>query len=341
MKKSNKSATHKNNRYILICIALLCVSIFIIKSSFNFSSKEQFGYNVSKTADYKVEVKENNFFKNENMEKNQTYISSVVDNILVDFSYQFKGTNKRDIEYSYNIVSTIDINYTNTSEKLWSQQEILVENKDLKLENGEQFSINENVTIDYNGYNKIAKQFKANFNVPIDATLEIKLTVTPKIIAEDITPLSTISLRMKLNEDTFKIEQKTTGTDNYSLLNDTKQVNKFLLTVGIIMFIVPMGILIKAIAKALGLTNTRSEYSKAISKILKNYGDVVAEIVKPVELTENMQIIDVRNFDQLLDVEEELRMPILFYEVEKGVEGCFIIINNNIAYRYILRNKKH
>ena len=84
---------------------------------------------------------------------------------------------------------------------------------------------------------------------------------------------------------------------------------------------------------------TTSEYTRTIRKILRNYGDIVAEIVKPVDLS-NLEIIDVKNFDQILDVEEELRMPILFSEDKRNEEGCFVIIHNNIAYRYILRNKK-
>ncbi len=77
----------------------------------------------------------------------------------------------------------------------------------------------------------------------------------------------------------------------------------------------------------------------ALNRILKNYGDIVAEIVTPTE-TGNMRVIDVKNFDQLLDIEEEIRMPILFYETVEGEEGEFTIIYDNIVYRYILGGRK-
>ena len=40
----------------------------------------------------------------------------------------------------------------------------------------------------------------------------------------------------------------------------------------------------------------------------------------------------------MLDVEEELRIPIMFYETEKNVSGEFVIVTNEIAYRYVLKN---
>ena len=77
------------------------------------------------------------------------------------------------------------------------------------------------------------------------------------------------------------------------------------------------------------------DYAIALNRILKNYGDIVAEIVSPVEI-DNLNIIDVKNFDQLLDIEEEIRMPILFYETIPDEQGEFIIICDNMAYRYVI-----
>ena len=53
-----------------------------------------------------------------------------------------------------------------------------------------------------------------------------------------------------------------------------------------------------------------------------------------------MKIVDVKNFDQLLDIEEEIRMPILFYETIPGEEGEFVILFDNMVYRYIISGKK-
>lgn len=38
----------------------------------------------------------------------------------------------------------------------------------------------------------------------------------------------------------------------------------------------------------------------------------------------------------MLDLEEELRIPIMFYEIEKYYIGEFVIAYNNILYKYVL-----
>ena len=58
---------------------------------------------------------------------------------------------------------------------------------------------------------------------------------------------------------------------------------------------------------------------------------------------ENLQ--EKRNQDwqyryNVVDIEEEIRMPILFYETIEGEQGEFIIICDNMAYRYVIGKQK-
>jgi septal ring-binding cell division protein DamX len=41
----------------------------------------------------------------------------------------------------------------------------------------------------------------------------------------------------------------------------------------------------------------------------------------------------------MIDVEEELKSPIMLYEHIKNEESWFIVVNGNYAYRYILSSK--
>ena len=50
---------------------------------------------------------------------------------------------------------------------------------------------------------------------------------------------------------------------------------------------------------------------------------------------------DIKNFEDLINIEEELRIPILFYELEKDDEAWFIITTETQAYRYILKSTSH
>ena len=42
----------------------------------------------------------------------------------------------------------------------------------------------------------------------------------------------------------------------------------------------------------------------------------------------------------MLDLEEELKIPIMFYEIIEDVLGEFTITHNNILYRFILKDEE-
>ena len=83
------------------------------------------------------------------------------------------------------------------------------------------------------------------------------------------------------------------------------------------------------------IINKKTYYTKNYNKIIKNYSDIIVEVSTQPNL-ENLEILEIKNFDDLVDTEEELKSPILLYEIKKQKESWFIIIHNKYAYRYIL-----
>lgn len=79
-----------------------------------------------------------------------------------------------------------------------------------------------------------------------------------------------------------------------------------------------------------------SESKKAqvkVSKILKKYRDIIVELENKPNF-EIKNVVDVKDFEELIDVEEEIRVPILFFEDEE--KFVFIIIGDNVIYRKII-----
>ena len=50
-----------------------------------------------------------------------------------------------------------------------------------------------------------------------------------------------------------------------------------------------------------------------------------------------LKIIEVKEFDDLINIAEELRVPIWFYELSDKDESWFVITTSTQAYRYILK----
>ena len=146
-----------------------------------------------------------------------------------------------------------------------------------------------------------------------------------------------MNVKMDLAEDVFSIEKQFENNETKNVIDsneDKKEINKPLLIMGSIFVLASILIILDAIRKSIKFSK-KTDYAIALNRILKNYGDIVAEIVSPVEI-DNLNVIEVKNFDQLLDIEEEIRMPILFYETIPDEQGEFIIVCDNMAYRYVI-----
>ena len=55
--------------------------------------------------DYKVYLKENNFYENEYLEKDKVYVASLIDKILIDFKYDFDIEKENDLAFKYDVIA--------------------------------------------------------------------------------------------------------------------------------------------------------------------------------------------------------------------------------------------
>ncbi len=341
-----------NLKKICIFFIALFISFICIVKSFNTPKEDMkmlYAYNITRNSDYKVYLKNNNYINQQYMGMNATYITELVDYIDANFRYNYNVSQKATSKYNYSVIAELNVEYYPTGQaqgtKLWSKEYEIIKPKNVEL-NTNQININENVKIDFNKFNKEVKGFKEQFGLPIKSYLDVKLIVNSEINVSESEKIqkdnSVIDLRMDLNGQVFNIIQNYEPVNKGQVFDEAinkNEINIILLIVGIALFVFSiLGIL--NIFRKIFLSNRKTDYEIALNRILKNYGDIVAEIVTPTEI-DGLKIIDVKNFDQLLDIEEELRMPILFYETIEGEEGEFTIINDNIVYRYILGGRKH
>ena len=347
-KNMNKNRTKNVLRNICISTIILFLGIIMIIKSFKVEQEKQnllYSYNINRNLNYTVNLIENNFFEKPTMDMNKTYISSLVDKINMDFSYSLSGSKKAKTKYNYQIVAITNVKYSsvnpdNSNQSIWTKQHVLVEPKQLETD-GSSFIINENFDVDFATYNNEVKEFKEELKLPIVADLQIKLIVRSDMdvqgVEETVVESSIMNVKMNLAQDIFTIEKQFENTENKSVVDTTekkKEINVILLAIGSICVLIAVLIMLDSIRKSIKFSK-KSDYAIALNRILKNYGDIVAEIVSPVEI-DNLNVIEVKNFDQLLDIEEEIRMPILFYETIPDEQGEFIIVCDNMAYRYVI-----
>ena len=346
-KEINKNRTKNVLRNICISTIVLFVGIIMIAKSFKVEEGTEdllYSYNISRNVNYEVELIDNDFFENKTMEMNKTYISSLVNKINMDFTYSLHGNKKANTKYNYQVVAVSTVRYASSTsdskEPIWRKQYVIVPPEVFDATDSN-FTIKKNFDVNFAEYNEEVKKFKEQLRLPVVANLEVKLVVRSDMdvpdVEDTVVECSIMNLKMDLAEDVFTIEKdfENASTESVSEITETtKEINKLQVVVGAACVFVAIMILLDSIRKSIKF-GKKSDYAIALNRILKNYGDIVAEIVSPVEI-DNLNVIEVKNFDQLLDIEEEIRMPILFYETIPEQQGEFIIVCDSVAYRYVI-----
>lgn len=348
MKKSTKVKKDAelnmiDNAYLKMVVAIIifAVSLFLFARATNIVENVVLTYNVDSNIDYKVYLFENEYLPYEFMQEGKAYISNLVSKVKASFDYKVKTSKKFTSDYEYSIYAQATVAHASSGKELWTQRidlqdhiKIEVEDKKGEIDQNE-IKIKTEVELPYNLFNTKVKAFKNQHNIPVKAFVDLKLVVVDKKEKKEV--VST-GLSMDLYEDIFEVSE--VGTGEYVLdVTEEEVPNKFAIY-GLFFVIITSGaytiFLIYLIVES--SVGKKTYYTKAIYTILKNYGDIVAEVVKPVDIS-NLTVIDVKNFDQMLDVEEELRIPIMFFETIKNKEGWFVLVHNDLAYRYVLKDK--
>ena len=81
--------------------------------------------------------------------------------------------------------------------------------------------------------------------------------------------------------------------------------------------------------------NITNEYRKELNKFLKLCQDKIVQV--NTNPNENDNIIDVKDFEEIVKVSEELFKPILYYFDNENQEAIFCVITGKITYRFILK----
>jgi hypothetical protein len=137
---------------------------------------------------------------------------------------------------------------------------------------------------------------------------------------------------MNLGQPIIDITKTESGVSEQFLKNDNKKLDIITPIISNLIIIILVITLVFVNIRKKKLNNM---YEMTLKKILRNYSNIIIRINKPVEIND-MRIIDVNEFVDILDIEEELKIPILLFENGKE-EADFFIINTSVIYRYIMK----
>ena len=309
------------------------------------SRKEYNQYKEQAKVNYKVNLKENDFYDQNYLDENSAVVASLIQDIEVDFNYKMKFDVPQDYTYNYKIVAKTTVNENKKSNPIYETSEELI-NEPSTEANNKELNILENVSIDYNEYNEKINKFVNLYglsNTTNTLELEMYVYVVNKYDGTQINKTSKVmNLSIPLTTKTVDVSiGSNVVQDNGKILvkeNDYKNL-EYVLAVGIALAVIGLGFLIRFVKYVLDTRSAETMYEQELKQIVFNYKSYIQKSNTEIDKS-GYRVIQINTFNEILGLRDTMQTPILMHTEEGELRTEFIIMNDGILYLYVLGAKE-
>ena len=153
MKKAKvKSNYLKEIILILSFILFIILSFLCFKKSIIIQREQNVFYEEIGSPNYKIYLKDNNYYKQDYLDKDMSYIANLIDYISINYNYKFISDTELNGKYYYKIVADLQIKNPKNNSLFYVERYDLSEEKLFPLTNEKEYVINETIDINYDYY---------------------------------------------------------------------------------------------------------------------------------------------------------------------------------------------
>lgn len=350
-KEKKKRAAYRKNREkwifvqsVIVIVLTLAVLISAIVSV-QLQKKYYIGYREGGSIDYNVFLKENEFFEEQHLGKDQSYVASLIDKIIADYSYEIDmDTDDVNYRYSYSIKSRLEIIDNTSKVAIFNPERELINVQNKSQSSSNRLRINEIVVINYDEYNDLANKFLETYSLTsttsnIVVTLEVDVLSDCEAFSGSAVDNYTSELRIPLTTKTVNIQMTSAVPDDEAkMIACTRGAgSEVFKTTAIVLGVVDVLMALLLVA-FIYLTRTPDvTYTARVKKILSQYKSYIQKINNLFE-THGYQTILVNTFDEMLEIRDTIQAPILMYENEDKTCAKFMIpTDSKLLYLYEIK----
>ena len=335
--------------YMLIpTLIMLGLTVLVLKGSMYTKEESIIGYNEVGNIDYKVFLKENNYYKEQYLGKDMQYVASIIKNVVPTFTYEMHSEEKMEYTYNYKVSADLIISDPNDNNKvLYKRPSLLVKDTKEKVTGGS-FRVDQEVSINYDEYNNYVNSFKKEYALSVNSklvlTFNIDVTGKSPLLKEDFKKSSKLVIAIPMSEQTINIGIDTSDINNSGTIekNYMSQIKKpVALVLGIIVGLLSLALLYIVIYNFLTNRSKTDVYKATIKSILREYDRAIVSSKTADTIDESKyNVIEVPRIEELLDAHDSTGKPILYNEDTENNISTFIIVSDEILYKYRVVKKE-
>ena len=328
--------------YFISLILIILLNLFIY-NIYNLSKKE----NVLKEMEYySTDLSKYEVYYNDQKVNEDGYIKKYTTKVNMNFDYSLIFSDIVNGEIESLVKATLVVYAPNSETEIYrSNSEYLEKATKIKYDDAKEFKVNKSIAIDYEKYLNMYNSFKTETSIISDAKILVEFN-SSAIVNNDyfdrITKNDSITYEIPVSEVTYNIEKKSTISSNRKKvrkLNKENEKTKKYQTYIIESIIAIVIILCIDIIRFMSDKQRKGLYYNKLEKILKTYDNIIVN-VKELPDIENKSLVNVTTFEELVDAQMEVRIPINYLETIKGKKSVFLIVSRDIVWVYVLEKSK-
>lgn len=329
---------------ILFFLFFSILSLFFFKLSIysdNGKLTNAVDYSENGNIDYKIYLKDNNYYNTTYLEKGMQYVAGLIKTVNVRFDYQIHSTKNIDIDANYSVIADLQITERNDSSKLlFSKKDKLIDNKKIKV-NDNNLTINEEFDIDYDKYNGLANSYKRDYGLVVSSnlvlTFEINANGTYNKKQSVMDKSNQMQMVIPLLEQTVDISMDTNEIKDSGRVIDTNNKFKVENLLFFVLFIVTS--LIALINFLLSVYfiykySKKDIYRSKVNKLLRDYDRIIVNGKISIDEKKYTNKIQPDSFEDMVDAAQTLGVPIYYYEAIENEKCFFVIVKDDTLYKY-------
>lgn len=344
MSTKKKKIFSYNVRLIMVIVPLILsitLSCLYFDKAIRLNEQKRFSYVEIGTVNYKVRLRDNDFYDRKVLNQDMSYIANLIDKIRVNFNYDFKYDKKINNKYTYDIVGILEIDNPDTNEKFLLKEYNLMSEKKINNFDRKNYNISESILVDYQLYNKISNDFKKNFKVNTVSKFSVILRVK-RDISNDIEQPKKLTMEIPLTDKAVSINAKRSSVDKKdTIITNKKLVKKertYLLK-GFVFLGISVLIIVSFRKVFFRLYIVPSKYEESLNRIRREYDRLLIEVTRLPKM-DDYTITDINEFEELVDLVELYGELIRIREDKKNNECLFYVVHKKEIYIYALRKNE-
>ena len=321
--------------YAGLMILFLIFGYLFLYNGFNTKTKMKVLYEDSSNINYKVNYVDNNY----NIDGDK-FVSNMVDNIEINYSYNNRLSEYVSGYYRYNVVGYLIAYEDNIDDSLWERRYDLVNDKSVVLDRNDinYIQIDDSFNFDFKRYRNEINEFRDSYDIDISGYFHIRINISEFLsfdsLDNEYSDTKTITIDIPITEDVFEISYNNIkDSDSYYEFTSNKAMNIIFLIIGAFCISMFVSLLVLVVKQFGFISKKQSRYNVELKRILSKYDDCIVRVNK-FYVNKKYNMIYVDSFSELMDVYNKLNKMINFKEIKRSSEAIFVIVDGEDAWIY-------